>query len=118
MAAKERTGLFRPSAPISRRAARGVCLLERVRWGQEERSRSGDNGSVDNGSVEGPKDIEETEVLSIVYIGGRDKRRVRRARRRLAFSVMYAIVLEGFEECGSQSKDIRAPETPSQTCMR
>ena len=98
---------------MRRRAARGGWLLERVRRGQEERSRSDDDGS-----AEGPKDIEQTEVLSRVFMGGREDRRVRRARRRLEFSVMYAIVLEGFEESDSQSNDIRAPETPSHTCMR
>ena len=98
---------------MRRRAASGELLFVRVRCGQEDRSRAEDKGS-----VEGPKDMEETEVLSSVVIEGRDESRFWRARSRLEFSVMYAIVLEGFEESGSQSKDIRAPETPSQTCMR
>lgn len=98
---------------MRRRAAIGEFLLDRVRCGHEDRSRSEDKGS-----MEGPKDMEETDILSRVVIGGREDSRVWRARRRLEFSVMYAIVLEGFEDSGSQSKDIRAPDTPSQTCMR
>ena len=67
MEANERTGLLRPSAPIRRRAA-SDRLSDKVRWGQEERS-----GSAGKGLGEGrePRDIEETDVLSRIFIGGR-----------------------------------------------
>ena len=86
---------------------------ERLMWGQDERS-----SEVGSGEGGGPGNMDETEVLSRTVTGSRVLRRVSRARTRLEFSVMYAIVLEGFRESSSESNDIREDETPSQTCMR